>query len=584
MSKQTSIGSFFTTKGGGSIRPPKRKDGVDISKFMVKKQKKAKSDPISTKRATDHSRAESSQIDCPVRQYTNEKKYLETNLPATPKTTPATSDDESPREAELKQMKDARMNLGNSDHMSKRSKRRLINENKIQELDDNANVDLDGTRDMALKSNIQKPMDSEDDEGEIHMPAIKQLRRMKTDTSKRKKIIEDSDGDENDIGRTFYKSGSKTTKQSSESDAVHELKASHQDVAEEIERQNDNSEALNIKKNQIKANVVVIEENASKNSSKADENENSQDDVDMAGDKEVPDATGDESDDEDKSALVEKKSSKKSINNVLKAQTNVDSSKSAKSGTKKSESIAKQMKSNDTLLDKDAYPYLWKQGEPVPYTALCEVFSSIEAISARLEIQQLMTELFRQTILLLPNSKPTSKIQNDLLNLIYLASNSVAPSYECVELGVGDAILIKAIGESYGTNPLMIKQRYEKEGDLGSVAASAKGMQRTLNFGMKPKPLMLREILTVFRQIATTSGSQSQKWKVDKIKGLLVRAKGHEAKYVIRGLQGKLRIGLAQSTVLVGLAHSLVLSPPPSVQITSYEDLARIAGGETDGM
>ena len=149
---------------------------------------------------------------------------------------------------------------------------------------------------------------------------------------------------------------------------------------------------------------------------------------------------------------------------------------------------------------------------------------------------------------------------------------------------MGDAILIKAIGESYGTNPLMIKQRYEKEGDLGSVAASAKGMQRTLNFGMKPKPLMLREILTVFRQIATTSGSQSQKWKVDKIKGLLVRAKGHEAKYVIRGLQGKLHIGLAQSTVLVGLAHSLVLSPPGKVPITSYHDRARIDGGETDCM
>jgi len=41
---------------------------------------------------------------------------------------------------------------------------------------------------------------------------------------------------------------------------------------------------------------------------------------------------------------------------------------------------------------------------------------------------------------------------------------------------VGDAILIKTIGESYGTNPFMIKQRYEKEGDLGSLAASAKGM------------------------------------------------------------------------------------------------------------
>ena len=43
--------------------------------------------------------------------------------------------------------------------------------------------------------------------------------------------------------------------------------------------------------------------------------------------------------------------------------------------------------------------------------------------------------------------------RNDLYEAIYLASNSVAPAYECVELGVGDSILIKAIGEASGTNP-----------------------------------------------------------------------------------------------------------------------------------
>ena len=64
---------------------------------------------------------------------------------------------------------------------------------------------------------------------------------------------------------------------------------------------------------------------------------------------------------------------------------------------------------------------------------------------------------------------------------------------------------------------------------------------------------------------ANTSGSQSQKWKVDKIKSLLVRAKGSESKYIIRGLQGKLRIGVSQSTVLVGLAHAVALTRPKGV-------------------
>ena len=49
----------------------------------------------------------------------------------------------------------------------------------------------------------------------------------------------------------------------------------------------------------------------------------------------------------------------------------------------------------------------------------------------------------------------------------------------------------------------MIKQKYEAEGDLGSVAKNAKGKQRTLGFGIKPKPLMIQEVLSVFRQIVS---------------------------------------------------------------------------------
>mmetsp|Transcript_17486 Transcript_17486/g.24583 ORF Transcript_17486/g.24583 Transcript_17486/m.24583 type:complete len:682 (-) Transcript_17486:182-2227(-) len=205
----------------------------------------------------------------------------------------------------------------------------------------------------------------------------------------------------------------------------------------------------------------------------------------------------------------------------------------------------------------------WNKGSHVTYAALCHTLEQIEEITGRLQIQEYLTELFRCVVLQNPQ---------DMYELIYLASNSVAPAYECVELGIGDSILIKAIGEAYGTNPNLIKKKYESEGDLGTVAKVSKGKQRTLGFGMKPKPLLAKEVLASFRQIAKTTGSQSQKWKVDKIKGLLVRAQGSEAKYIIRGLQGKLRIGLASSTVLVSLAHAITLTPPSAVKEYKHHD------------
>ena len=110
-----------------------------------------------------------------------------------------------------------------------------------------------------------------------------------------------------------------------------------------------------------------------------------------------------------------------------------------------------------------------------------------------------------------------------------------------------------------------IKKQYAKEGDLGEIAKASKGKQRTLGFGIKPKPLLAKEVLEIFREIAKTTGSQSQKWKVDKIKKLLVRAKPVEAKFIIRGLRARLRIGLSHSTVLASVAHAVTLTPPKGV-------------------
>jgi len=122
-----------------------------------------------------------------------------------------------------------------------------------------------------------------------------------------------------------------------------------------------------------------------------------------------------------------------------------------------------------------------------------------------------------------------------------------------------------------------VKEKYEEVGDLGKVASMCKSKQRTLGFGIKPKPLSILQVLTIFREIAHITGSQSQKLKVDLIKKMLVATQNPiEAKYIIRGLQGKLRIGLAQSTVLISLSHALAFTIPSTVEMvetnTSTED------------
>lgn len=239
-------------------------------------------------------------------------------------------------------------------------------------------------------------------------------------------------------------------------------------------------------------------------------------------------AAGKKSSNDDDDEFFAPKSKKQKTNTTTTKKAL--SSKSA-TGTK-SASTAANMKSNaqlSSLLTSkiNSDPDGWKADKPTPYSALCDTFSEIEAISSRLEIQERMTELFRMVLIRdgggdgdwketsgkkksddkeKSNGKDTDALRSDLYPLLYLASNSVAPSYECVELGVGDSILVKAIGEASGTNPQMIKKKYEKEGDLGTVAQTSKGKQKTLiGFGKLsgPKRLDVREVLKVFREIVS---------------------------------------------------------------------------------
>lgn len=65
------------------------------------------------------------------------------------------------------------------------------------------------------------------------------------------------------------------------------------------------------------------------------------------------------------------------------------------------------------------------------------------------------------------------------------------------------------------------------------------------------------------------TGNKSQDRKIGVIKKLLAASNGDEPKYIIRSLEGKLRIGLAEKTVLVALAQSVVLANTKGKKVSS---------------
>ena len=170
---------------------------------------------------------------------------------------------------------------------------------------------------------------------------------------------------------------------------------------------------------------------------------------------------------------------------------------------------------------------MWKRGESIPYRAIVHVFEQIEGTRKRLEIEAYLCAFLRSVIALSPES---------LLACVYLACNQVAPGFENVELGLGEALLKKSIVQTTGTNLSFINKKYVEMGDLGLVAQHFRGKQKQIMF-TKPKPLKLMNVFQCFKEIASISGNKSQDKKCGAIKKLLVDSKGLEAKYIIRGLQ-----------------------------------------------
>ncbi len=177
------------------------------------------------------------------------------------------------------------------------------------------------------------------------------------------------------------------------------------------------------------------------------------------------------------------------------------------------------------------------------YSNLVEAFEKIEATSKRLEITSLLVQLLKETL------------PSVIDKVVYLTQGKLYADYLGVELGVAEKLLIRAVSLATGENEALVGLTYKKTGDVGTT------VEKLLT--EKGQPLATKERLTVeevygvFDKIAREAGSGSTDAKIRLLTGLINKATPVEAKYLARMAVGKLRLGVADMTILDALAIAL---------------------------
>lgn len=193
--------------------------------------------------------------------------------------------------------------------------------------------------------------------------------------------------------------------------------------------------------------------------------------------------------------------------------------------------------------------------KPIMYSILCDTFEELEKEPGRLKNIAAASKLFTYVLGHSDSNAIEEKIR-DLTMVTYLMVNRLGPDYEPgLELGLGETILLKALAIGTGREMSSVKADYREEGDIGVVALKSRGKQKVM---FKPKKLTVSEVWKNLNEIAKSQGSNSQNKKIGFINRMLTACEGVEAKFLMRSLEGKLRINFGAKSVVVALSKAIV--------------------------
>lgn len=174
------------------------------------------------------------------------------------------------------------------------------------------------------------------------------------------------------------------------------------------------------------------------------------------------------------------------------------------------------------------------------FSELVNYYEKIEATTSRLEMTDLLVDLLRKT--------PPEIIDK----VVYLTIGEIYPPFVGIELGVADKLALRAVRLASGAREKEVQEAYSKLGDVGLVGEKMLSKKTQVTLFMQQ--LTVEDVYSALEKIAKASGEGAMEARVQILSGLLASAQPKEAKYILRIVTGKMRLGVADMTVLDALA------------------------------
>lgn len=187
-----------------------------------------------------------------------------------------------------------------------------------------------------------------------------------------------------------------------------------------------------------------------------------------------------------------------------------------------------------------------KMGD-LKFAVLTEAFEKLEGITARTEMTAVLVDLLKKT--------PSEVVDK----VVYLMQGKLYPDWMGMpELGIGEKLIIRAVATATGASEATVEKEYKQVGDLGLAVESLKNKSRQVSLitflGATTQPLTVSQVYQTLDRIAKATGSGSIDLKVKLLSGLLKQAEPKEARYIVRIVEGRLRLGVAEATLMDAMA------------------------------